>query len=119
MKVRFLLDENLTPRLKTAVLRLNPQIDIVRIGDPNTLSLGSLDPEVLLYLERSQRLLVTDNRTSMPGHLQVHWEQDNHIWGLLWTRPNTPMRVLAQELALIWEITEAEEWVDCLDWIPF
>lgn len=69
MKVRFLLDENLTPRLKTAVLRLNPKIDIVRIGDPNTLPLGSLDPEVLLYLERSQRILVTDNRTSMPGHL--------------------------------------------------
>ncbi|BAY61761.1 hypothetical protein NIES22_18280 [Calothrix brevissima NIES-22] len=32
MKVRFLLDENLSPRLKVAVLRLNPAIDIVRVG---------------------------------------------------------------------------------------
>lgn len=26
---------------------------------------------------------------------------------------------LAQELLLIWESSEAEEWVDKLDWIPF
>ena len=119
MKVRFLLDENLTPRLKAAVFRLNPQIDIVRVGDPNTLPLGTLDPEVLFYLAHSQRVLITDNRTSMPDHLRDHWAQDNHIWGLLWVRPKTPMRVLAQELVLIWEATEAEEWIDKLDWIPF
>jgi hypothetical protein len=34
MKVRFLLDENLSPRLKAALLRLNPAIDVVRVGDP-------------------------------------------------------------------------------------
>ncbi len=119
MKVRYLLDENLSPRLKMAVLRLNPDIDILRIGDPNTLPLSSLDPDVLIYLERSQRLLITDNRASMPGHLQDHWQSERHIWRLLWVRPNTPMRVLAQELVLIWKTTEAEEWRDCLDWLPF
>jgi len=119
MKVRFLLDENLSPRLKMAVLRLNPEIDILRIGDPNTLPLSSLDPEVLIYLDRSQWLLITDNRASMPDHLQAHWQHGRHIWGLLWVRPNTPMRALAQELVIIWETTDAEEWQDCLDWIPF
>ena len=29
------------------------------------------------------------------------------------------MRLLAQEIALIWETTEAEEWIDTMDWIPF
>ncbi|MEO0808906.1 MAG: DUF5615 family PIN-like protein [Cyanobacteria bacterium J06643_4] len=118
MKVRFLLDENLSPRLKQAVLRLNPEIDIIRIGDANTLPLGSLDPEVLRYLERSQRLLVTDNRASMPDHLRLHWQQGRHIWGLLWTRPNTPLQVLAKEIVLVYEATSAEEWLDYLDWIP-
>ena len=119
MKVRYLLDENLSPRLKLAVLRLNPEVDILRIGDPNTLPLSSLDPDVLIYLERSRRLLITDNRASMPGHLQDHWQRGKHIWGLLWVRPNTSMRVLAQELVLIWESTTADEWQDYLDWIPF
>ncbi|BAZ86846.1 MULTISPECIES: DUF5615 family PIN-like protein [Dolichospermum] len=59
MKIRFLLDENLSPKLKFAVLRLNPAIDIVRVGDPDAPPLGTLDPELLRYLEVSERLLVT------------------------------------------------------------
>ncbi len=59
MKIRFLLDENLSPKLKFAVLRLNPAIDIVRVGDPDAPLLGTLDPELLRYLEVFQRLLVT------------------------------------------------------------
>jgi len=62
VKVRFLLDENLSPRLKVAVFRLNPALDVLRVGDSDTLPLGTLDPELLRYLELSQRLLVTNNR---------------------------------------------------------
>jgi Domain of unknown function (DUF5615) len=119
MKIRFLLDENLSPRLKPAVLRLNPEIDILRIGEPATPSLGTLDPDVLNYLESSQRLLVTNNRNSMPGHLEAHWAENKQIWGLFWIRPDTPLGVLAQELCMIWETSEAEEWINNLDWIPF
>ena len=61
MKVRFLLDENLSPRLKVALLRLNPIVDVVRVGDPDAPPLGTRDPDVLRYLETSQRLLVTSN----------------------------------------------------------
>lgn len=59
MKIRFLLDENLSPKLKFAVFRLNPAIDIVRVGDPDAPPLGTIDPELLRYLEVYQRLLVT------------------------------------------------------------
>ena len=82
MKIKFLLDENLSPRLKIAVLRLNSAIDILRIGDPLTPNLGTLDPDVLQYLGLSQRLLVTDNRTSMPDHLEIYWQNNQKIWGL-------------------------------------
>jgi len=87
VKVRFLLDENLPPRLKVAILRFNPAIDVLRVGDPETPPLGTLDPEILRYLERSQRLLVTNNRTSMPQHLEAHWATNGRIWGLFWLRP--------------------------------
>lgn len=119
MKIKFLLDENLSPRLKVAVLRLNPEIDILRVGEPNTPPLGALDPDVLQYLGLSQRLLVTDNRTSMPEHLEAYWQKNQQIWGLFWIRPTTTMGKLAEELIMIWETTEAEEWIDIVDWIPF
>jgi hypothetical protein len=32
MKIRFLLDECESPRLKTALLRFNPAIDVLRVG---------------------------------------------------------------------------------------
>lgn len=70
-----MLDENLPPRLKTAILRLNPQIDVLRVGEPSAPPTGTLDPEILIYLEASQRLLVTDNRSSMPKHLTDHWDK--------------------------------------------
>jgi hypothetical protein len=57
----------------SAVLRLNPTIDILRVGESNTPPLGTLDPDVLGYLQLSQRLLVTDNRASMPAHLSEHY----------------------------------------------
>ncbi|MFK0731876.1 MAG: hypothetical protein ACFKPT_22035 [Gloeotrichia echinulata GP01] len=52
----------MSPKLKFAVLRLNPAIDILRVGNPNAPPLGTLDPELLRYLEVSQRLLVTDQK---------------------------------------------------------
>ncbi|MBC8448776.1 MAG: hypothetical protein H8D78_13595 [Chloroflexi bacterium] len=119
MKIRFLLDESETPRLKAALLRLNPAIDVLRIGDPGAVSLGTPDPEVLRHLELWRRMLITSNRTSMPAHIEAHWAADGHLWGLLWVRPGTPAGRLARELHLVWEASEPEEWIDRLDWIPF
>jgi hypothetical protein len=42
-----------------------------------------------------------------------------HIWGLFWLRPNLPLNKVAEELNLIWEVSEAEEWIDKIGWIPF
>jgi len=119
MKIRFLLDENLPHKLKLAIWRLNPEIDIVRVGDPDAPLLGTSDPELLRYLEISQRLLVTDNRKSMPGHLEDHWQAGGHIWRLIWLRPGTTLGSWAEAILLLWETTDSEEWIDQLDWIPF
>ncbi len=119
MKVRFLLDENLSPRLKVALLRFEPTIDVLRVGELDAPSLGMPDPDVLRYLEVSQRILVTSNRASMPNHLEAHWRAGGQIWGLLWVRPKIAIGKLAQDLFLIWEATEAEEWINKLDWLPF
>jgi hypothetical protein len=119
VKVRFLLDENVSPRLKTALLRLEPAVDVLRVGDPGAPSRGTTDPDILRYLEVSGRMLLTSNRKSVPAHIEAHWAGGGHLWGVLWVRPGTPIGRLAQELHLVWEASEAEEWVDRLDWVPF
>ena len=119
MRIRFLLDENLSPDLKISLLNLNHNLDILRVGEPDAPPLGTLDSEILDYVESSQRLLVTNNRRSMPKHLQDHWDKGGHIWGLLWLRKSANLKIWVEELHLIWEASEAEEWLDRVDWIPF
>lgn len=119
MKTRFLLDENLTPRLKAALRRHDFTIDVLRVGDANAPSLGTLDPDILLYLEASQRLLVTDNRASIPGHIADHIGAGGHHWGVFWVRPGFRIGTLAEFLYLLWNASEAHEWIDATEWAPF
>jgi hypothetical protein len=119
MKVRFLLDENESPRLKAALLRFHPTMDVLRIGDPGAPQLGTPDPDILRYLETSQRMFVTSNRTTMPEHIQAHWAANGHLWGVFWIRRGMPIGQVARDLVLVWQASEAEEWIDRLDWIPF
>jgi len=119
MKVRFLIDENLTPRLKAALLRYDAEIDVLRVGDPAAPPLKTLDPDILRYLEAAQRFLVTDNRSSIPTHITEHAASGGRHWGVAWTRPGIRIGSLAETLYLIWAVSEAEEWLDRTVWIPF
>ena len=119
MKVRFLLDENLSPRLKIALHRLDEAIDVLRVGDDGTPPLQTADPEIIQFLSRSHRMLVTDNRSSIPAHLADHYADggESH-WGIVWIRPGTSLGEIAANLYLIWQASEAEEWLDRAEWIP-
>lgn len=119
MVTRFLLDENLSPRLKAILLRYEPMMDILRVGDPDAPPLGTLDPEILLYLEEAHRLLITSNRVSMPQHIADHFAVGRHHWGVFHIRPHTPTGRLVEEVILLWTASVAEEWFDRTEWIPY
>lgn len=119
MKIRYLLDENIPPRIALGPRRLSSQLDVLCVGDLDAPAFETKDPEILRYCDINQRLLVTKDRTSMPGHLEDYWADGGHLWGVLWVRPRTPTGLLIQELHFVWEASEAEEWFDAIDWIPF
>ncbi len=118
MKVRFLLDENLDPRIITGLLRREATIDILRIGDPDAPPRATSDPDILRYAEQTQRLLVTNNRASMDIHLAAHYAAGGQHWGILRLREWAPLGTVIEALYLIWAASEAEEWLDYSDWIP-
>jgi predicted nuclease of predicted toxin-antitoxin system len=120
MRVRFLLDENLSPRLKTALWRLDRNIDVLRVGDEGAPPFGTADPDILRYTSTDKRILVTDNRSTIPDFIASHYQagEASH-WGIIWLRPDTPLNQVASSLHLIWAATEDEEWLDRTDWVPF
>lgn len=50
MKLRYLLDENVPPRVAIGLARINPHIDVLRVGDAGAPPLETKDPEILTYL---------------------------------------------------------------------
>lgn len=80
MKIKFLLDENLSPRLKVAVLRLNPEIDILRIGEPNTPPLGTLDPECLTQVSETLEIAWKEKKVAGYGMLRLtEHQRTSHV----------------------------------------
>ena len=91
-------------------------------GDPRgalqALALGTLDPDILRYVDQAQCALVTNNRISMPAHLRDHAAAGGQHWGIFWLRPGVSLGGILAELVLIWEASDAEEWRDRTRWIP-
>ncbi|HEY1011915.1 MAG TPA: DUF5615 family PIN-like protein [Herpetosiphonaceae bacterium] len=117
-RLRILLDENLAKALQHAITSRAPELDVLRVGDPGAPPTGTLDPDILRWLEQEQRLLVTNNRVSIPGHIADHAAEGGQHWGIVWVRLDVGYGRLAEEILLLWEVYEAEEWIDRTEWIP-
>ncbi len=116
--IRFLLDENLSPRLQAGLQRRYPGIDVLRVGNPNAPMGGTSDPDILLYLEEQQRLLLTSNRASMPVHIAHHLADGHHHWGIVFIRRNVSYAILIDEVGIIWGASTPDEWRNRVVWIP-
>jgi hypothetical protein len=54
----------------------------------------------------------------MPVHLQEHLAIGRHAPGIFTLNPNLTLGETAEELVLIWGASEAEEYVDRLNYLP-
>jgi hypothetical protein len=118
MKMRFLLDEHLSLRLAAAVQHRNPLIDVLRVGDAGVPPLATPDPAILDYLAISQRALITRNRRSMIQHYGDHLAEGKTHWGIFVASQRLTTREIAEQIELLWEASEAEEWIDYLQPLP-
>jgi hypothetical protein len=100
MALSFVLDEHLRGPLWEAILRHNlrgaEKLDVVRVGDTAELPLKIDDPEILLWAEGESRILVTEDRHTMAGHLREHLATGGHSPGILMVRPNQRLRTLVE-----------------------
>ena len=122
MALRYVLDEHLRGILWNAIQQHNAAgtdlIDAVRVGDPPDLPMGSLDPDILLWAEREQRLLVTFDRSTIPGHLAAHLAAGHHSPGVLLIRRRSTIPQLVSHLALLGAAADPATFQDRCDYIP-
>ncbi len=118
MTLQYLLDENVDPTYKAQLHRRNPNIVMWVVGEPGVPARGTLDPEILLWCEEHNFLLVTNNRTSMPVHLADHIAEGRHVPGIFILNPKLSMGQNIDELILIAEGSFDNEYQDQIVNLP-
>lgn len=118
MPLRYLLDEHIEPAIRTQILRTAPDLEVWIIGDPGAPLRGTLDPDILIWYEDNDFVLITNNRRSMPRHLTDHLALGRHVPGILVINPTMTMGQLIDELALIAGASEAGEAGDLILYLP-
>ena len=108
MRVRFQAHENLDGR---GLRRAAPEVDIQTAVDAGLV--GLKDPDILRIYADSGRILVNQDRRTMPAHFAryVTGAQSPRVIAL---REAIPIATAIEELMLIWIASEAEEWVNRL-----
>ena len=123
MALRFVLDENQRGLLWRAIVRHNQlgvcPVNVIRVGDPQDLPLGSNDPDLLDWCEREDRILVSFDKTTLAGHLAAHLQAGRHSPGIFMLRRASRLSQVVSHLALVAHASEAWEWSDRIEHIPY
>lgn len=117
-EIRYLLDENVNPILRIALLRESPNLTVWQVGMLGAPDCGTLDPGILIWCEENEFLLVTNNRKSMPVHLQDHLAQSRRATGIFILNAEMSIGEIVAELVLIATASSAEEYQDQIIYLP-
>jgi hypothetical protein len=118
MKPAFLMDECTDPALVAGLLIAEASIDIARVGGPNAPPGGTKDPDLIRAAAAVGRVLVSNDRSSMPAHLASHFAAGGHTAGVILLRGGYPLGRYVQEILGQWKTTSADEWIDRTIYLP-
>ena len=114
----FLLDEHVSHILQELMADIAPDIPVYVIGDHTAPSTGTLDPDILLWVEERDCMLITNNRASMPVHLKDHLLQGRHIPGIVQLPKQIDFRQIIDDLVLLWGAMLPDEFRDQIVHLP-
>lgn len=116
MKARFQADADFNQNIVRAVRRRNPAIDFQTAHEAG---LPGLDDEAVLeQAARDGRILVSHDRRTMPLHF-ANFTATRTSAGVILAPQSVPIVQVVDDRILIWEASEAEEWINRLDSVPF
>jgi hypothetical protein len=115
MTPRFQADADFNQTILLAAIRREPSLDFQSAIDGAVLGLP--DPEVLASAAAAQRVLVTHDHRTMPGHFADSIARQPSA-GVLIVRQSLPLAIVVEELLLIHATSEAEEWTNRIVFLP-
>ncbi len=121
MPLSYLIDENLRGTLVIALIRVANRyglsMDVKQVGDDQVPPLGTLDPELLIWAEANKRILISQDRRTLGGHLISHLAQGHVSDGIFITRA-MPLVEIADYLVLVAFASDPVEWRNRITYVP-
>ena len=116
--VCLLLDEHVPLIIQAQLEQMEPGVTIYAIGDGIAPSRGTPDPDILCWIETHGCILVTNNRATMPVHLQEHLAQGRHVPGIVQLPRRMSIGPILDDLLLIWGVGLPDEFQDQIVYLP-
>lgn len=93
-------------------------MDVLAVGDSMAPAFGTPDRELLRWIEQTGYVLVSRNRRTLSGHLREHLDAGGHVPGIFLLRRRSSTGDIIEDLILIWEAGDAEEYQDRIEFLP-
>lgn len=116
MKIRFQADNDLNENIIRAIIRFNPAVDF-QTASAIGLHLGVPDDEVLRRAADEGRMLISCDLRTMPYYFADFIAQRDSP-GVLLLSAKLSIGDAAEILHLIWEASEAEEYINSIRRLP-
>jgi hypothetical protein len=115
VKILFQADADLNEDIVSGVIRRHPEIDFQNAAEAELE--GVLDEDVLTLSASEGRVLVTHDWKTMPAHF-AEFIQQQKCPGVLVVPQYMSVAAAIEELVMIWEASEAEEYVNRICRLP-
>jgi predicted nuclease of predicted toxin-antitoxin system len=117
-RLQFLLDEHVNPRLRRALKERAANMVVWCIGDVGAPARGTADDDILRWCEEHGFVLLTNDRATMPIHLQAHLAAGRRVPGILIIKRQASFSEMIDDLILIWEASLPGEYQDQIRYLP-
>lgn len=114
--LKFLADEDLNNRILRGLLRLQPDLDIIRVQDTHLG--GSPDQEVLEWATLHDRILVTHDVSTMTQFAYSRMRTGQTIAGIIEVPQSMPVGQAISDLLLMAEAYLPEELENRIAYLP-
>ena len=116
MRPRFQADADLNHRIVQGLRRREPSVDFLSAHDGEVIDLP--DPVVLEIAAAAGRILASHDRKTMPAHF-AQFSTHASSPGLIIVSQKLDVGAAIEDLLLIFAASDAEEWVNRIDFLPF
>ncbi|MBG0747311.1 MAG: DUF5615 family PIN-like protein [Planktothrix agardhii KL2] len=114
--LRLLSDENFNGDIVRGLFLRQPDLDLLRVQDVGLRKVD--DPEIIDWATSNGRILLTHDRATMPDFAYERLSQGQQMSGLFVINDRMPVRQVIDELLLLIDCSEQDEWKGIVLYLP-